>query len=678
MTGQPLDQRGYKGAKKDIQGVVQSCGIAFSVAVTVIITVAMVGCTVAFAYILSSKDNYTSSQMLVLTGRRTRDWTTTHSYSMNVFGNDPHTRLYVCMKSAGVSVSDTTIESIGAYRSEAKKKDCTLESDGGWPRDIGFLRCIQKKFGMTFRQSNLFLSCLDHTEGTMVESIQTDTSSLFLGSYNFVALLIVAMGVMTAFFIFTASGWFVSEALWGSIEQIEQDPAGNVVLNGERLPTMIKAPVVYSYVASHWEWVPLAALPNFLALLWSMVLFGASMWFTYPQRGMWGDTVSIDGGQSSFPGTPWTGNICSGVTLLMFMYFASCLWEWWSDRSDRMNFLNIRKAGHKDFFDAVKAGADEKKNKVLKNGPTIPLPNGVFNQPGSIPNNVPNVTRMISPNRAEPVSGVPLITNPIQRRQSWQFSTDIDSKYPNSSRLPNLGVRYKNELYYSTDREKTDLYLRMTPLLNKVFSFSWVFVDGLLFVGMINSQNSPLNENVVDIWFYIIACRGFQFAASYLMDDVMFVKPINPQEGAIVLYNPNQIVDEERQAEYDQIDKPAHAAVSASCCHIASLWCMILVLFHFINATSVTFSISSGSSISAVQISFIAIMMFMDLFKHVVGFSAILGYMGQETYCLMLQIIYTLDNLFRVVLIICALFPVTDYLGNISRNLDSYVVVATA
>ncbi len=69
-----LNSNSNKEAKKEISSTVQSCGIGFSVAVTVIITAAMVACTVAFAYILSSKDNYTSSQMLVLTGRRTRDW----------------------------------------------------------------------------------------------------------------------------------------------------------------------------------------------------------------------------------------------------------------------------------------------------------------------------------------------------------------------------------------------------------------------------------------------------------------------------------------------------------------------------------------------------------------------------------------------------------------------------
>lgn len=722
----PLNYNGYKGAKKDISNTIQSCGIGFSVAITLIITVAMVGCTIAFAYILSSTDNYTSSQMLVHTGRRTREWNTANSYSMNVFGNDPHTRLYVCMKSANVSVGETVPDSIGRYRALAKSHhDCTGDSDGGWPRDIGFLRCIQKHFSdVTFHKSNLFLACLDHTEGVMVENIQTSASTLFLGSYNFVALLIVAMGVMTAFFIFTASGWFVSSALrWNETDEPAFNDDGTPLLDGNNKQTTKKIPSQYIYVASPWEWVPLAALPNSLALLWSLVLFGASMWFTYPQRDMWGDTVSIYGGASSFPGTPWTGNLCSGVTFVMSMYFASCLWEWWSDRSDRKNNIVVDKHNEKvKNEERIQREKESDRRNGLRETRILPGDENVlFMDKSGTSHNQPEIYRQAVPK--DPRHG--LI---FDRGDGLYGEYRVNMGYNHLQ--SNLGTRYNTQLYYD-DKGSTDMYLRMAPLLNKVFSFAWVFTDGLLFVGMINSQNSPLNENVVDIWFYITVCRGFHLAAAYFMDDVMsWFNHQNYQTRMLSYMNPNIIqteqenklsrwtkktnglgfelpgygnnyggsdsnrsteLDDMKHAQKNYVYKSmieskisqayyhiAHAGVSSSCCLVASLWCMILVLFHFINATSVPMHINSGSAVSALQISFISIMMVMDLFKHAVGFYAILGHLSQETYCLMLQITYTLDNLFRAVLIICALFPVTDYLAGISRGLDSYTVLAAA
>ena len=180
-----------------------------------VLTLGIVACTVAFTVILSSKSNDYSSRMIVNTGRRTRDWNTLNSYSMNSADEDPYTRLYVCMKTAGVVLVEGTDnpETIALYREIANKKvNCGDQSDRGWPRDYGFLRCIQKEFKADFHQSNVFLKCLDLTEGVMVENIQTDSSTMFLGSYNYVTMLLMAMGVMAAFMLFTAGGWFSKDS----------------------------------------------------------------------------------------------------------------------------------------------------------------------------------------------------------------------------------------------------------------------------------------------------------------------------------------------------------------------------------------------------------------------------------------------------------------------------------
>jgi hypothetical protein len=47
----------------------------------------------------------------------------------------------------------------------------------------------------------------------MVETIQTPASTLSLGSYNFVTMLLASMGVMTAFLLFTAGGVCIEDGL---------------------------------------------------------------------------------------------------------------------------------------------------------------------------------------------------------------------------------------------------------------------------------------------------------------------------------------------------------------------------------------------------------------------------------------------------------------------------------
>jgi hypothetical protein len=59
------------------------------------------------------------------------------------------------------------------------------------------------------------------------------------------------------------------------------------------------------------------------------------MFYTFPPKDMWSDIVAVDGGSRALPGTPWTGFMYAGVSLAMAFYFASCLVEWYGDRSVR-------------------------------------------------------------------------------------------------------------------------------------------------------------------------------------------------------------------------------------------------------------------------------------------------------------------------------------------------------
>jgi len=150
--------------------VVLTSFVTFMVAIT---TIALT------AYISNSGSADTASSMLVLTGHRTRDWSSPNSYVIQSPNADHHTRLYSCMMQAGIDrVGNMQFRTtLKDFRVDAKAHyNCGLESDRGWPRDLGFVRCLQKHFGATFHQSNVFLKCLDLSEGVMVESIQSPNS----------------------------------------------------------------------------------------------------------------------------------------------------------------------------------------------------------------------------------------------------------------------------------------------------------------------------------------------------------------------------------------------------------------------------------------------------------------------------------------------------------------------
>ena len=242
--------------------------------------------------------------------------------------------------------------------------------------------------------------------------------------------------------------------------------------------------------------------------------------------------------------------------------------------------------------------------------------------------------------------------------------------------------------------------LWVTPALNKVFALSLILTDGLLFVGMLNSQNSLLNENVVAIWYYIILCRGFQFAATYFMDGVLFAsKPeaqipnsfedydytrslyseftLNAGANAVEQYKIDRPVIEAKKAWDEKYSQILHSGIAVVFSHLSSLWCMIIVLFHFVNASSVPLKISElgiSTGIHQIQIAFVAFIAAMDFIKHVIAFLTVWGQIDQWTYKWCILSTYTADWLFRAVFIICMLFPITTYLGDVFIDLHSYLV----
>jgi hypothetical protein len=572
---------------------------------------------------------------------------------------DQYTRLYVCMKASGVTVpGDPAISAIGDFRAAAKNYyDCGAASDNGWPRDYGFLRCIQKKFHADFHQSNVFLKCLDLSEGSMMETIQTPASFLFLGSYNFVTMLLASMSVITSFLMFTAGGYYTSKEF--------QD--------------------FHGHVGGSVFWSPLAWGPTALALLWSVFMLFSVMIYTFPPSNMWSD--AINGAAGALPGTPWTGFMCSAVTIGMVVYFASCLAELYSDSKVKQSMDGGSIMNSSDSI--MENGAAE---LPVKDGGMMNysqnMQNIVVDTPGMQPGqpvrpqafaDVGFYSQSGRMNGQSSNPGIQVNTPPAAGLEPASDSlTGVASMFPyrnrhGYSRLPTkLGVRYNSQLHF-TGSSAT----KIAPSLNRAFALTWVFADGLLFIGMLNSQNSLLHENVVAIWYYITLCRVFQLAATYFMDDVLFIEfESNAGSAAAVVVDSEK---EDKEANFRNNQIKCHAGIAVACAHLSSLWCMIIVIYHFSSAISVTTELNThgiGSPIQALQITFVAFIAALDVFKHIIAFLAIFNSFTQEIYMLIVELTFTADWLIRFLFITSTIFTVPQYLGDNNSNLFKYIFAA--
>lgn len=649
----------FKGVKKYFINCSEWTAL---ILITISLCFGVIFCSILFTSLLSSASADISSSMVVHTGQRTRDWSSGNSYSMRLFNEDQNVRLYVCMKSAGYKIKGRTedkIESIGDYQAAAKRVyDCSLESDRGWPRDIGFLRCLQRYFDADFYRSNLLLKCMDLTEGQMFETHETQASTLFLGSYNFVAFLVMALATMGAFLLFTAGGVFFNF----QFDYQNFTVSYETVVDGVKHNFLHKRPYIKS--VSPAMWAPLALVPTLLAFAWSCVIFGTSMYYTFPTSGVWSDQVSVNNGASSFPRTTWTGYMCSGGSFLLVAFFAACLLQYFYDQRSWGNFMLKYQSS--------------------------PLPNQSTTQPPSVKDGSQWGGSDFNDNDSFHDNGMPAIDENghslmndgvsvhnlvstgtgIQKTRNVQLPVEglsVDSRYNinrNGTRYgPKLGVRYNHNLVYGQNTDGGDI-LYMAPIINKVYAFAILFVDGFLFLGMLNNQNSLLNENVVNIWFFTLMQRAYHLAGDYFIDDVMFnTKRRGP-------------FPESTQTNNNLTDfQIHHCCIAFICAKLASLWCLILVSYHFASAMGVPKLIQdSGFStpVYSIQATFLAFYLVVEFGRHVVGFLTVKGYLGPIVYKNCLIVFFTFDWIMRFIFITATVFAVPTYLGDINSSMFEY------
>jgi hypothetical protein len=679
---------------------------------TILYTIFMVAVTVGLTinYSLFTTPDVASS-MVVLTGHRTRDWTAPNSYSMHPLNEDHHTRLYSCMQQAGITKVGTREfkTTVDGFRRDAKDfYNCGLESDRGWPRDFGFLRCLQKHFSVDYHQSNLFLQCLDLSEGFMVESIQARNSMFFMGSYNFVALLVASSAVITAFLMFTAGG------AWTYYESGKGEEKVNEGIEITR----------FGHLGGYW--LPLSAFNTNAALVWSILIMFASLWYTFPMNNTWSDIPAVEGGHA-FPTTPWGGYLCTLVFLSMTAFFFSYFMEWAFDSTERhvvksvvipasqansLQGSRVQSFSYQQSGLPTPAGVVDNQEYgapsayVVGRPPSMSLPNTPMNAGSIVFNGVR--TNSIQPQVFQPTmygSGSSVVSEPqvfkprmydsgssvvptdmnLVKSTDWSANSSAASnastvgsfstrtRFINPTVRRHLGILADTHAYLG--HESTNPKYRILPFINKAFACTWILADSLLFVGMLNSQNSLLTENVAMVCYYIFLCRAFQFTAALFMDRVIF----EPEHVTAEVVDPAQHSPEfpYTQQVFDNSDNKQHQPnIVACCCQLCSLWCYTAVMLHFLNSFSLAFYINNlgiGNQTYGLQLSFVILMTVLEVGRHLLLFWSALWRITPERYMDLTRIIFLLDCVIRTVFILSASKVISDHLGEQNSVLYSYL-----
>ena len=222
-----------------------------------------------------------------------------------------------------------------------------------------------------------------------------------------------------------------------------------------------------------------------------------------------------------------------------------------------------------------------------------------------------------------------------------------------------LGVRYNT--YQGLDFSAEYNNFRLLPYINKAFACTWVFADSLLFVGMLNSQNSLLNENVVAVWYYTFLCRAFQFAGTFFMDRVLF--------------------EAEMMGDGASVHKKHEPNIITACCQLCSLWCYILVVLHFSITMGYPLTLNQDMGIMqtlALQVSFLVIMTTLELARHILVFYSLTLPIKLETFQNAARWIYLVDCVLRTALIVSTAIAASQALGDQNETLYTYLKLRTA
>ena len=209
----------------------------------------------------------------------------------------------------------------------------------------------------------------------------------------------------------------------------------------------------------------------------------------------------------------------------------------------------------------------------------------------------------------------------------------------------------KDKLYNSQDGQfASELIVQAFPT---VISWALLFADGPLLLGMLNMQNSPLNETVIDVFFYITLCRILQLAASFYLNDFLAGKYFSTD-----VYG----------------DKVFYANFIA--CHLASVSCFIIACYHFALGIGYTMTIASleiSRDSNGLQISLIAALGFFELLKVFFVGLAVFQTVKGEGYLTCVRYQFVFEWMVRLLFIYIAIFIYSAHLRDQNDVLVSFL-----
>ena len=219
-----------------------------------------------------------------------------------------------------------------------------------------------------------------------------------------------------------------------------------------------------------------------------------------------------------------------------------------------------------------------------------------------------------------------------------------------SPNLHRLGVRADTFAYLDPRAIKDYSSYNYTPFLNKAFACALLFADILLFVGMLNAQNSPLTESVVYVGFYIFLCRAYQFTATYFIDRVVFEKENGKH------HQPN---------------------IVTACLQLCSLWCYVVCMLHFNTCFNITYSIffqSIGNQTYGLQLSFVILMSVMEAVRHGLLFLTVIFGLSASRFVFTTKLIFTMDCALRILFAVLAAMLISGHLGTLNNTLVLFLM----
>ena len=222
---------------------------------------------------------------------------------------------------------------------------------------------------------------------------------------------------------------------------------------------------------------------------------------------------------------------------------------------------------------------------------------------------------------------------------------------PLATKLPDY---LANDTLYLTEHGTNDYHL-VTRVFPTIYASAWVFTDGLLFLGLLNTQNSPLNETVIEIFCFITMCRILQLSSSYFLNDHL---------------SDEYFQREPRDARRDDFI-PNFIAT-----HLASLACFIVACYHFLIASPYVKTITDlglGTASQGIQDSLVVILAIVELLKFVVVALVGTGDVNGSVYILIMRVVSLFEGGFRFILILAALFAYPSDLRGQNGVLNSFL-----